>query len=565
MSNGGMDRRRRQLWPFSIGALALLVAVALAHAQLVGDADCDGRVNSDDLAALVAAVFADPQTDCVLADVNGDGGIEGADIVSLTQVLTAPPPTPGPSGPQVTFFGLAAADGVPLRPLGELNGIPVVFRSSGSGFKIIVEGGMGLSGLPGTVTLNTDPHDAARRPDLQIESSSDLGEGSPDVCDQSGVPAVNPPDFGPAQAVADALNDFACSFTSATASGSSCTLDAFGNNSFVDQATQVQFCLQVARTLEVPVGDTLLSVQLRDTARNIGPLRQLILRVQPGPPPATFTPTPTRVPTTPRPTGTPTRSRTPTRTPTPNRFTPSATATITRSRTPGPSPTLRPSATRTATASPASTPTSTPPVGPVVTFFGLTASDDSLLEPDTVVDGVPVYFRPNGAQFSLVVEAKPGADRAPVGQSAYQADLMSFPDLQVEVSQRLGDGSDTVCDRSGSHPGGVPAVDPPNFEPTERNIAAVNDLTCRFLNGQGSPGPRSRTEDPCVKFPGSEDSGFVKLESTIQYCGFIDRYAEFQPGDTVVTVRLRDECGNAGPPECGNAGPPAQLIVHVGP
>ena len=45
----------------------------------------------------------------------------------------------------------------------------------------------------------------------------------------AGVPAVNPPDFGPTQAVANALNDLACNFTAASSKDSACTQDQFGS------------------------------------------------------------------------------------------------------------------------------------------------------------------------------------------------------------------------------------------------------------------------------------------------------------------------------------------------
>lgn len=584
MSSSGIDakacKRQRVLQRLSLGALAVVVPIGIAHAQLPGDADCDGIVNVGDLHRLVAVIFNDPPADCTLADVNRDGRIDGADIVALAQTLNAPAPTPTPlpAGPNVVFFGLAGADGVALRSLGEIDGTPVFFRNAGFGFKIVIEAASGLNGLPpGTVTFDSDPRNPARRPDLQIESRNPLGEGSPAVCDERGVPAVDPPDFELTQSISNALNDFACNFTIATATSFACTQDAFDEPSFLADGTQVQFCLQVPRNLEIPLGDTLLSVRLRDASGNTGAVRHLTLRVAPGPAPPTFTATPTRTPTAPptrTPTATMTRTRTRTATP---RFTLSPTPTLTSSVTPVRSPSSHPSITptpdrstiptatatrtRTFTRSPTELPTATPtatvPIGPVITFFGLTDAEGFLIEPSSPnAGGVRVYTRTNGAQFSLVVEGMPGPARLPVGQSAYQSDSMSFPDLQVEVSRDLGNGSHAVCDRSGPMPGGVPAIDPPSFDPIQDNIDAVNDLACRFLDGQGVPGPRSRTDDPCVKFPGSEDSGFVKLESTIQYCGFIDRFFAFPPGDTVVTVRLRDEGGNLGPP--------AQLMVHVG-
>ena len=174
-----------------------------------------------------------------------------------------------PAGPVITFLGVTGADGKPTSPLGTVDGTPVYFRNTGSGFQLVVEARAGLSGQqPGVVTFNTNGRDPSRRPDIQIESSAPLGDGSLAVCD-GGVPAINPPDFGPTQAVANALNDLACRFpAAATSPNSSCTQDSFGRAGFVGADTQTQLCLLVPRSLEVPTGQTTLSVRWRDTAGN---------------------------------------------------------------------------------------------------------------------------------------------------------------------------------------------------------------------------------------------------------------------------------------------------------
>ena len=67
-------------------------------------------------------------------------------------------------------------------------------------------------------------------------------------------------------------------------------------------------------------------------------------------------------------------------------------------------------------------------------------------------------------------------------------DLTSFPDLQIEASNPLGNGSPAVCDRTGCRK-------PAAFQESTRspsirrkpNIITVNDLACRFLDGSGSP------------------------------------------------------------------------------
>jgi hypothetical protein len=567
-----------------------------------GDANCDGRVNADDLAAVTAAIFDSDAWSCPSADVNRDARFGSADLTALGNLLAVP----AAPGPEVAFIGLAGSDGTPLGSLGRIDGVPVYFRTAGFGFKIVIEGRPGFSGLtPGVTTFNSSPSDSRRRPDLQIESSRPLGDGSTTVC-EGGVPALDPPDFGPGQEIANVLNDLACSFAAVTSPDFACTVNFFGANVFLGEGTGVQFCLQVPRTLELPNGETTLSVRLRDTGGNLGPLQQLRVRIGPGPAPPTFTfsptptpprPTPTRTSTvtrtatrtrtrtatatrtstatiSPSPTATrtatpPSPSVTPTRTPTPRPGTP------TRSPTSSPTPTPTPTRTRTRTRSP--TPTSTPTVsrGPIITFFGLTRSDDSLQPPAAMTsDGAPIFVSSTGFGFSLVVEGKAGPSGSLVGLSAYAPVVCSdtepgaapvagaaaqgpepvLPDLQVQVTRPLGNGSTAVCDASGSNPGGVPAIDPPSFLETPETIGALNDLGCRFVNGDGLPCSRPARYG-CVLFTTGE-LGYARSDSTAQFCGFMNTTLQFPPGDTLVTARLRDRAGNVGAP--------ARLVVRVG-
>ena len=76
------------------------------------------------------------------ADVNADGRIDSADLVALMQILRVPP-TPVPQGPVITFFAVTGANGAAIDPLGQINGVPVFFRNSGFGFKLVVEGRSG--------------------------------------------------------------------------------------------------------------------------------------------------------------------------------------------------------------------------------------------------------------------------------------------------------------------------------------------------------------------------------------------------------------------------------------
>jgi len=159
----------------------------------------------------------------------------------------------------------------------------------GSGFSLVVEAAPGSSGqAPGSIEFTSTP---GVRPDFQILSNRDLGfgdgEGSAEVCDNGplpelplgGVPGFDPPNFDPlSEEVTDALNDFGCRFANST--DDPCILDD-GDNPIFASTGSIQFCTgsTISRGLEFPNGDTLLVVQWRDTAGNIGTLARIIVRV----------------------------------------------------------------------------------------------------------------------------------------------------------------------------------------------------------------------------------------------------------------------------------------------
>ena len=125
-----------------------------------------------------------------------------------------------------------------------------------------------------------DPNDPTLRPDLEIQTNRDMGNGSPAVCDRmrpnvGGVPGINPPSFAETQRVSDAINDFACRFETFIESDSACTLNQGGDYSFVKKDSTLQFCMIVARSYAFPVGETLLSVRVRDSEGNPGPIKQM--------------------------------------------------------------------------------------------------------------------------------------------------------------------------------------------------------------------------------------------------------------------------------------------------
>ena len=586
----------------TVAWLALGASFSAARAQPPGDANCDGLVDDFDLTALPGRLFNDVE-DCFAADANRDGLLGAADATALEQLLRPAP------GPRITFFGLAAADGQEVPSLGEIEpGVPVYFRGAGAGFKVVVEAAPGPSGQPLSFTVEPDPDNPARRPDVQMESDRFLGNGSPTVCDEQGVPGIDPPNFSPSQTITDALNDLACHFTVATSQRGACTENEFGVVSFLSPDSNGQFCLQVASSLRLPDGDTRLTVQLQDAGGNIGAAARLIVRVASGGMPPTFTETPTatlRPTRTPTPTQTATatitRTRTPTSTrtatpivtatrapsPTDTRFvpptttptgprpptatrtaTPTVTSTPTRTGTPTRTPTRTASRTPTRTATPTSsatpTPSPTPTMarGPIVTFFGIAnvnaSEGTNLLQPIDFQDGVPVYEHPSGFGFSffLVVEGAPGPSLRPVGTQAFVDDPTHTlrPDLQIVPGRPLGDNpSPDVCDNTAPMIGGVPGINPPSFADEPAITDVMNDLGCRFDNGSGSPTSRT-CADSCISFEG--EARCASSSTTSQFCAQIPKtILELPLGDTLFVVRLRDDQGNVGEP--------ARMIVRV--
>jgi len=203
------------------------------------------------------------------------------------------------------------------------------------------------------------------------------------------------------------------------------------------------------------------------------------------------------------------------------------------------------------------TPTLTPRGGADVTYVGLVRANDRLLNPiGLTAEGWPIYQRPRGYLFTVLVEAKPGPSRRPVGLDAFRYDAFdpgSRPDLEIIVSRPLGNGSAAVCDDMLPTIGGVPAA--PSFDLTQPISDAINDFGCRFLNGSGRPGGRG-AGDTCVVGDDGEFH-FANNASTAQFCAGIAEPFAFPPGDTVVTVRVHDITGNVGPP--------ASFVVRVQP
>jgi len=119
------------------------------------------------------------------------------------------------------------------------------------------------------------------------------------------------------------------------------------------------------------------------------------------------------------------------------------------------------------------------------------------------------------------------------------------------VSRPLGDGSLAVCDNVPPFTGGVPAS--ASFDVTQAISDAINDLGCRFVDGAGNPSGRPPGE-ACTRFPDGEYR-VVGEGTTVQFCSTVVEFFMFSPGDTLVSVRLRDAAGDRSSP--------MQLIIRV--
>ncbi|HXQ21708.1 MAG TPA: hypothetical protein VN812_08540 [Candidatus Acidoferrales bacterium] len=222
-------------------------------------------------------------------------------------------------------------------------------------FLIVVEGGPSAA-TPGIRLLPVPP---SNRPDLQIESAQDMGANpinaqcasGPASSGGGGIPGINPPNFTPdpnatPSFITNALTNFACRFQ-AFAGDTRCTfVDDSGESSFVTPGSVIQFCDAVTTTAAFQPGDSVLTVQLRDTSGRVGPTAQIVIRVA--------TPSPTATGTA---TATPTATATRTTTPVPSSTrTPTAMLTPTPTRTPTSTPTLKATPTPTVTPTPTATP-----------------------------------------------------------------------------------------------------------------------------------------------------------------------------------------------------------------
>ncbi len=197
-----------------------------------------------------------------------------------------------PAGPELTYLGVARADGQPLLPADyDDEGRPVYRLGSGSGFLLVFEGTSGRSRSPLGVSAFAPAGTGFGWPDLQVLFSRPLGNGSPQVCDKAapqpgGIPAVPGLEFDDRPAVRNAVNDFGCRVDDGTgqprgvAEEYACTYFPDGEFHFVRPESTLQFCAVVNSSWSFPPGRTIVRARLRDEAGNVGPPRAMVVEVE---------------------------------------------------------------------------------------------------------------------------------------------------------------------------------------------------------------------------------------------------------------------------------------------
>jgi len=195
-------------------------------------------------------------------------------------------------------------------------------------------------------------------------------------------------------------------------------------------------------------------------------------------------------------------------------------------------------------------PTPTPPtaVGPDITFLGIASADDVAQAPvETDAEGRDVFEWPAGQGFSLIVEARPGFERGQVGRQATAPGGATLPDLQVILSNAIGDGSTALCDTEPPTAGGVPATEPFEFSDAPEVIRAINDLGCRADDGRGLTQGRQVPAEACTRMRPSGEIAAAGQGSTVQFCIPIARAWALPEGETRVAARVRSVSGEVGP------------------
>ena len=127
--------------------------------------------------------------------------------------------------------------------------------------------------------------------------------------------------------------------------------------------------------------------------------------------------------------------------------------------------------------------------------------------------------------------------------------MAAVPDLQVQATRPLGNGSAAVCDGAAPIFGGVPAIDPPRLEDPDAIADALNDFGCRFIDGAGAA-RRATCGSASAAYASRPASSAARpaTRTELQFCAPVPMPLAFASGDTLVTARVRDQAGNLGAP-----------------
>jgi hypothetical protein len=191
------------------------------------------------------------------------------------------------------------------------------------------------------------------------------------------------------------------------------------------------------------------------------------------------------------------------------------------------------------------------PPGPKITYFGIVTADNRETFPiGETLEGVPIFERPFGQNFLIVVEARPGASNRPLslfGTDQFPASG-SRAAFMLRSSNNLGNGSAEVCDEGptlgnpNQQAGGVPGQNPPQLDDSQETTDAINDFACRFVFHNVS------TESCTFNMLGN--FAFLREgQTTGQFCSgpAVGNEIAFPAGqDTTLLVQLRDSQGNLG-------------------
>jgi len=201
------------------------------------------------------------------------------------------------------------------------------------------------------------------------------------------------------------------------------------------------------------------------------------------------------------------------------------------------------------------------PRGPTITHFGITNAQGDPV-PVTGFDdaGRPIFALQLGSGLHVVAEARAGRSGRRAGEhttSYEERGTAQDADLQIILSDALGDGDPTICDVVPPDLGGVPATVPLEFDDAPVTLDHIEDMGCRFDNGRGEHLGRRDSIEACTRTNQGFGESFVDRASSIQYCtGVVATDWAFRVGRTVVKGRVKDTFGSFGAPR--------EIVVRIG-